>query len=137
MEECKSLATPVDANSKFSKYMAPVTSKDMNSMASVPYESVVGSFVAMIDTWVDVAYAVGVVSQHMTNHGPLHWSAVQRIFRYVKGKMDGGLSYGGSLNLPVVGYCDADYAGDIDTRRFTTGYTFLLCGGAISWNSKK
>jgi hypothetical protein len=37
----------------------------------------------------------------------------------------------------VVGYCDADYAGDIDTRKSTTGYTFLLYGGAISWNSKK
>ena len=51
--------------------------------------------------------------------------------------MDHGLSYGGSPNLPVIGYCDADYAGDIDTRRSTTGYTFLFCGGAISWNTKK
>ena len=51
--------------------------------------------------------------------------------------MNHGLSYGGSLNLPVVGYCDADYAGDIDTRRSTTGHTFLFCDGTINWNSKK
>ena len=80
----------------------------------------------------DILYAVGVVSQYMINLGPLHWSAVKRIFRYIKGTMDHGLSYGGSPNLPVVGYCDADYAGDIDTWRSITGYTFLFCGGAIS-----
>ena len=37
MKECKSLATPVVAKTKFSKDMAPLTSEDMNSMANVPY----------------------------------------------------------------------------------------------------
>lgn len=35
-----------------------------------------------------------------------------------------------------MGYCDADYAGDIDTRRTTTGYVFLMGDGAVSWCSK-
>jgi hypothetical protein len=34
------------------------------------------------------------------------------------------------------GYCDADFAGDVDTRRSTTAYVFVLNGGAISWSSK-
>ena len=34
------------------------------------------------------------------------------------------------------GYCNADFAGDIDTRRSTTGYVFKLAGGAISWSSR-
>lgn len=41
---------------------------------------------------------------------------------------------GGGCKL--VGYCDADYAGDHDTRRSTTGYVFMLGLGAISWCSK-
>ena len=139
MEDCKSLATPLDANSKLSKDMAPLTDEDINAMVGVPYQNAVGSLVyAMIGTRADIAFAVGVVSQYMANPGPRHWVAVKRILRYLKGTMDDVLRYGGSYsNLQVVGYCDADYAGDIDSRKSTTGYVFLLNGGAISWNSKK
>lgn len=40
-------------------------------------------------------------------------------------------------SLEVVGYCDADFAGDQDDRKSTTGYVFTLGGGATSWASKK
>ncbi|KAE8704559.1 tir-nbs resistance protein [Hibiscus syriacus] len=40
-------------------------------------------------------------------------------------------------NCKLVGYCDADYAGDHDTRRSTTGYMFTLGSGTISWCSKR
>ena len=34
------------------------------------------------------------------------------------------------------GYCDSDFASDIETRRSTTGFVYILNGGAVSWNSK-
>ncbi|GAX85043.1 hypothetical protein CEUSTIGMA_g12463.t1 [Chlamydomonas eustigma] len=46
-----------------------------------------------------------------------------------------GIVYG-SKKMDMVGYCDADYAGDMDTRRSTTGYVFSMHGGAISWSSR-
>ena len=35
----------------------------------------------------------------------------------------------------VVGYCDLDYAGDLDKRRSTTGYVFTLAKAPVSWKS--
>ena len=36
-----------------------------------------------------------------------------------------------------MGYTDADWAGDPDTRRSTSGYLFNLGSAAISWSSKR
>ncbi len=37
----------------------------------------------------------------------------------------------------MVGYCDADWAGDLEDRRSTTWFVFMMGGGATSWNSKQ
>ena len=47
------------------------------------------------------------------------------------------LKYKRTNNLEVTGYSDSDYAGCIDSRKSTSGYIFMLAGGAVSWNSKK
>ncbi|GAQ92062.1 hypothetical protein KFL_009150020 [Klebsormidium nitens] len=36
----------------------------------------------------------------------------------------------------LVGFYDADYAGDVDTKGSTMGYTFLMYRGAVSWSSR-
>ena len=50
--------------------------------------------------------------------------------------MDYCLVYQGS-ELRLVRYSDADWGGDLDQRKSTSGYVFLLNKGAISWCSKK
>jgi hypothetical protein len=47
------------------------------------------------------------------------------------------LTYRSSDCLEIKGYSDADYAGDKDGRKSTSGYLFTLAGGAISWRSSK
>ena len=37
----------------------------------------------------------------------------------------------------LIGYSNADWGDDPDKRKFTSGYAFLLNGGAIRWCSKK
>ena len=39
--------------------------------------------------------------------------------------------------MSLLGYVDADWAGDMDDRRSISGYTFITARGAISWSSKK
>uniref|UniRef100_A0A2N9IG39 Integrase catalytic domain-containing protein n=1 Tax=Fagus sylvatica TaxID=28930 RepID=A0A2N9IG39_FAGSY len=50
--------------------------------------------------------------------------------------VDHALCYHGR-DLRLTGYSDADWASDKDERKSTSGYAFILGGGAVSWCSKK
>ena len=62
---------------------------------------------------------------------------VKKVLRYAKGTTGLMLTYRRSDSLEIKGYSDADYAGDVDDRKSTSGYVFTLAGGAISWKSFK
>ena len=47
------------------------------------------------------------------------------------------LMYTRANYLEVIGYSNADFAGCMDSRKSTSGYIFMLAGGAISWRSVK
>lgn len=62
---------------------------------------------------------------------------MKRIIRYLRGTAELGLLYEKYSNKSIVGYSDADWAGDIVDRKSTSGYIFTLNGAAVSWKSKK
>jgi hypothetical protein len=62
--------------------------------------------------------------------------AAKRALRYLKGTVEMGVFYKRVDVDELVAYTDSDYAGDIDDRS-TSGYVFLLSGGAVAWASKK
>jgi hypothetical protein len=64
-----------------------------------------------------------------------HWNALTGVLRYVANTLDYGITYTRGDNI-VYGYCDADFAGDIDTRRSTTAYAFIMNNGVLSWSSR-
>ena len=47
------------------------------------------------------------------------------------------LTYWRSDHLEILGYSDFDFAGCLDSRISTSGYIFMLVGGAVSWKSVK
>ncbi|MCO5556240.1 hypothetical protein L7F22_009786 [Adiantum nelumboides] len=96
----------------------------------IPYASAVGSLMyAMIATRPDIAFAMVVVSQYMSNPGKKHWEAVKGILRYLKATKNMCICYG-SQELSVMGYTDSDYAGDLDNRRSTSGVR-----GNLAWSA--
>ena len=62
---------------------------------------------------------------------PEHWAGIKRVLCYIKGTSDFGLKFVASDkgNFSVQGFADADWAGDVSTRKSTSGYVFRL-GGA-------
>ncbi len=103
---------------------------------SVPYMSVVGSLLYLaVNTRPDISFAVGVLSRFMAAPRAEHWQAAKRVLRYLCGSPDFGILYGGGAP-GVQAYCDADFAGDPDSRKSTTGVLILFNGGPVVWSSK-
>ncbi|XP_058742222.1 secreted RxLR effector protein 161-like [Vicia villosa] len=82
-------------------------------------------------------HAVSLISRYMENPKESHLLAAKRILRYLRGTTNFGIVYKKGENADLIGYTDSDYAGDIDDRKSTSGYVFILGSGAISWSSKK
>ena len=132
MEDAKTVRTPVDASTKL------VKGGDDDTCVDQPlYQSAVGSLLYLsIATRPDITYAVSNAAKFCAKPTRQHWVAVKRIFRYLKGTQKYGLLYNRS-DSECVGFSDADWGGDLDDRRSTSGYVFQIGGTAISWRSKK
>jgi len=122
---------------KLSLSQCPTTQEEREEADRYPYREVVGSLMyLMISTRPDIAFAVNQLSKYMQNWGLLHIKAAKNLLLYIKATTDKGITYRrGALNFQ--GFVDADWAGNIDNARSTTGYIFYLANGPISWRSKE
>ena len=96
-------------------------------MEKVPYAQAMGSLMyVMTSTRPDIFHAVGLVSRYKSNLGMAHWQVVKRIFRYLQGTKGTKLCFG-IIDLEIIGHTDAEFAGDVDDRKSTSGH--------VRWNS--
>lgn len=103
------------------------------------YQAAVGSLQYLSNgTRPDITFAVNSVSKYLKSPRIKHWNMVKRIFRYLVGTMDYGILYrAADTPASLTIYSDADYAGDIDSRKSTSGYVSIYSGGAITWASQR
>ncbi|CAM6098705.1 unnamed protein product [Calypogeia fissa] len=76
----------------------------------------------------------------MANLGKVHWEEVKWILWFLWGTSDVGLLFDAQEDnaRSVIGYVDSDYGGDLDHNlKSTSGYTFTLASGCVSWRSTK
>ncbi|KAG8475340.1 hypothetical protein CXB51_032188 [Gossypium anomalum] len=134
MQSAKPVSTPLAAHFKLSSALSPQSDDEIEYMSHVPYSSAVGSLMyAMVCSRPDLSYAVSAVSRYMANPGKEHWKAVQWILRYLRGTTDVCLQFGRTKD-GVIGYVDADFAGDLDRRRSLTAEYMAItetCKAAI------
>nr|GEX50386.1 zinc finger, CCHC-type [Tanacetum cinerariifolium] len=103
-EDCSPVSTHMDPVEK----LKPNTGKPVDQLE---YSRAIGCLMyAMTSTGSDIAYAIGTLSRFTSNPTRQHWKAITRVFKYLRGNKDYGLSY--------------------------VGYPSML-EGTISWDSKK
>ena len=61
----------------------------------------------------DISFVVSKLSRFVSNPGDIHWQAIERVMRYLKGTVGYGIQY---TEYPKVleGYCDANWISDAD-----------------------
>lgn len=138
MQNCNAVSSPLEAGQRISKEMCANNDDEKQKMVDIPYRQAIGSlmFLAQI-TRPDISFPVNLMSRYCESPGMGHWGAVKRILRYIKGTSNYKIVYDGNKDDVLYGFSDADWAADLDERRSTTGYVFILCGAAISWGTRR
>ncbi|KAK2445742.1 putative mitochondrial protein [Trifolium repens] len=131
LDDCKIMSTPMHPTSSLSK--EEIGSKVDQKL----YRGMIGSLLYLTASRPDILYSVCLCARFQSDPREPHLTAVKRIFRYLKGTTNLGLLYKKSLDSKLVGFCDADYAGDKIERKSTSGNCQFICENLISWASKR
>ena len=133
---------PMLSTIKFTSYMDPLYDPDDLTVEDIPYRQAVGALLyATQCTRPDINFSVSKMSQYMNCYSVPHWQGVEQIIRFLKTTKDSCICYkrhrDPAMRNILVGYSDADWASDIESRKSQSGYVFFLNGGPISWASNK
>ena len=135
MKDANTCTTPMDNRVKFEPNNSQAFKGDIKW-----FQATIGGLLFLIlATRPDIAYCVITLARYASNPNIEHIMAVKRIFRYLKRTCYLGIVYSKQkkLNsLNIIGYCDADYAGDIASAKSTSSYIFYIANALFMWKSK-
>jgi hypothetical protein len=109
-QEAKTISMPIDPNMKMSKDQCTISEKEKDCMKNMPYHQAIDSLVwAAVTIRPDIVFAVSLFSQFMENPREVHWEAIKRVLRYLKGTKNNKLIIG-KIKNGLIGYSDTDWA---------------------------
>lgn len=130
MSDCKAVNAPMVPHSNLS------ATEGARLKEEIPYAALVGSLLYLtVNTRPDLAFVVGVLSRFMAKPREPHWVAAKIVLRYLAGTEELGLLYKRNMQ-GIEAFSDADFAGNVDTRKSTSGMTIVRHGAAVMWRSK-
>jgi hypothetical protein len=101
------------------------------------YRSMIGSLLYLSASRPDIAFSVGVCARFQANPKESHLTVVKSIIRYVNDTLLYGIWYSRETNLVVARYSNADWVGNANDRKSTSGGCFYVGNNLVAWMSKK
>ena len=136
MTTCNHKSVPADPHTCLTKDMSPSSQEQKEKMIAIPYREAVGALLyAAITFQPDIAYALNQTASFVEIPGPAHWNAVKQILAYLKGTVNFGIVFTGSVEK-LNAFSDADFGRCIDSRKSISG-SFLRLNGPVTWGSKR
>ena len=120
MDKGKSINTPIHPSQVLE------ADEDGKKVAGKLYRGIIGSLLYLIASRLNLQLSVGIYARFQSNPKVSHLNAVERILRYLVGTTNLGLWYEKGTICDVIGYCDADFAGDRVERKSTSGCYYFL-----------
>ncbi|GJR18540.1 ribonuclease H-like domain-containing protein [Tanacetum coccineum] len=130
MLNCNPCRTLVDTEKKLGLEGSPVTGPTL-------YRSLARAFQYLTFTQPDLSYAVQQLCLYMHDPREPHLNAMKHVLCYLRGTTDLGLQLFRSTTSQLIAYSDADWAGCLATRQFTSGYCVFLGDNLLTWSSKR
>jgi hypothetical protein len=102
------------------------------------YRRIIGSLLYVsTGTRPDIALSVGLLARHAQDPSQQHLEDAENLLRYLYATKDMTLAFKKALPVMLTASADSDWAGDLKTRKSTTGGVLSLGSGAIHWLSTK
>lgn len=125
--------TPMRCDERLDK---DFTVKSENEITK-PYRELIGSLMYVACTSrPDIMYPTAYLAHYVSCFGNEHWIAAKRVLKYLSWTKHYGIHYGRTKD-EIVGYTDADWAGDHIERKSTGGFAFMYTGAVFAWSSKR
>lgn len=132
VDKMKDIKSPMASES----YLSPL--QEGEDRTTKPYLELVGTLMYLATgSQPDISYAVGVLARHNLAPADRHYDAAIRVLQYAKYTRTTGVVMKRFEGHVMESFSDADWAGDKDTRRSTTGSVVKLYGNLVLWHSRR
>ena len=126
LESASSIRTPMSPNVKLT---VDLLGKSIDPSL---YRSMISSLLYLSASRPNISYSVGVCAKYQANPKESHMTALKRIIKYVKTTAEFGMWYNKDTSDVLAGYFDADWAGNANNRKSTSGSCFYVGNNLVS-----
>lgn len=135
LQDAKEAKTPMDVS-----YYKSSTGSSAQIINNEEYQKLMGCLLYVsVNSRPDIAASISILAQKVSNPTQDDWNQLKRAVKYLKATANLRLKLSdvAEKKTDLVGYADANWAEDRDSRKSNSGYAFFYNGGLINWSCRK